>query len=1228
MGLLATSAAHGASTAWQGGAADINWSTGTNWTNNVPTATNDIFFIETGATGSPGTPNNTVDSNTSIKTLSLINQSTTTYHTTLINPGVTLTLTNTASANILLAGNNTDTGTKKLAHYIQGPGASLVINAPNSYVAIREWAANGGTQYTLDMSGLDNFSAVVNRIRVGGESFNRPAGTLLLAQTNTIYLTDTGSSSAFGFLIGFTAGSGGDGGTVALGMTNGIFCDGGMGVGLWRCQNSRLYFNPSTAIGGTAYFRNYAGTGRQNYWWIGDGSYSSYSGNMAKGIVDFSNGSIDAMVNQLVVGRNQTTAGTTAVGAQGYLTLTAGTLDVNTAIICYQMVDNNPQCIGQVNVNGTAQLIVNNSMQLGHFMAALPANGVSQAVLNIGTSGGGGSVTVKAGGITTVTNAGSASDSEIHVVYGGSLSVAGLVGPLSTFELTQGNLTLDFGYAPIPSSPACTTSNLLTTAPATLSVLGSGLYIGQFALIKYQTLFGGGADDFSTLNLPANVQGYLSNNLANSSIDLVITNLQLAVWNGNINGNWDINTSANWRDLSGNPVTYQQSVVPGNFVTFDDSATGTTTVNLTAASLAPDSILVSNSFKNYTLTGSGALTGPSGLNKSGSGTLTIANSGSNSFSGAISINGGTLQLGGSANRLPTGATVTLANGAGTALDLNNQNQMLGTLNGGGASGGNVTLGSGTLTVANGGAYAGVISGAGTLIASNSGTLTLSGANLYSGGTLIQSNATLCVTNATGSGLGSGNINVAGGFLYIGSTAGGAGGPFGDVAAAAITNNLSDPLNLASSIVYVNRSDDYTFNPVLYGSGQMSLGYGLGRVRLNHANFHSGLSVATYGPVRISDPNALGTGPMLISDNAAALELVNGITVTNTLQLYNKGGAFYAQYPNILNVSGTNTLTGQIQFIRYSTDWVIRSDAGKLLITGPLTNIYPSYCNYWLRGNGDGEVVNGIPMGAPGSGLQPTNALTKDGLGTWTLWGNNTYNAYTTISNGTLYVNGSITPGNTLPISLVRVYGGTLSGTGRIDTAVSVYSGGIFAPGTSATGLGTLTLNNSLTLMAGSTNLFKLSAAGTVANDKIVGISTVTYGGTLKATLNGSLKGGEVFKLYSATAYGTSTFNAFDLPTLPAALSWDTSQLVVDGTLRVVGGNIQVGQVSLAADGNFQLSGTSASTNQAYRVLATTNVADPLSWTEVGSGAFTGGGFSFVDLNSTNYPHRFYRVVMP
>ena len=65
-------------------------------------------------------------------------------------------------------------------------------------------------------------------------------------------------------------------------------------------------------------------------------------------------------------------------------------------------------------------------------------------------------------------------------------------------------------------------SNLQTASLLTLNLIGSGLSLGRFPLIKYRALSGNGAADFTTVNWPFAIRGYLSNNVANSSIDAVI----------------------------------------------------------------------------------------------------------------------------------------------------------------------------------------------------------------------------------------------------------------------------------------------------------------------------------------------------------------------------------------------------------------------------------------------------------------------------------------------------------------------------------------------------------------------------------------------------------------------------------------------------------------------------------------------------------------------------------
>ena len=163
---------------------------------------------------------------------------------------------------------------------------------------------------------------------------------------------------------------------------------------------------------------------------------------------------------------------------------------------------------------------------------------------------------------------------------------------------------------------------------------------------------------------------------------------------------------------------------------------------------------------------------------------------------ASNLNNGTLQLSGSPDRLPTGGIVTLADAPATTLDLNNLDQTISGLAGGGASGGEVKLGTGNLTIRSGGSsYGGSISGSGALIKNGSGTQTLSGGSTYSGGTVI-SNSALLVINNSGSGLGTGPVNIGtNGTLQLGN-----GVVDGAIAATIITNNGSLVLSPGNNLI--------------------------------------------------------------------------------------------------------------------------------------------------------------------------------------------------------------------------------------------------------------------------------------------------------------------------------------------------------------------------------------------------------------------------------------------
>jgi len=167
------------------------------------------------------------------------------------------------------------------------------------------------------------------------------------------------------------------------------------------------------------------------------------------------------------------------------------------------------------------------------------------------------------------------------------------------------------------------------------------------------------------------------------------------------------------------------------------------------------------------------------------------------------------------------------------------------------------------------------------------------------------------------------------------------------------------------------------------------------------------------------------------------------------------------------------------------------------------------------------------------------ALTKQATGRLLLTGVHNYTGGTTVSAGTLLVNGVI------GASAVTVTGGILGGNGLIQGPVTIQSAGRLAPGAS---FGVMTISNSLTL-SGATIMELNAATGT--NDLVRGLSSVNYGGSLTlSNLAGTITALNTFKLFSATSYH-GAFAALT-PTNPGqGLAWNTNTLAADGTLRVV-----------------------------------------------------------------------------
>lgn len=190
-------------------------------------------------------------------------------------------------------------------------------------------------------------------------------------------------------------------------------------------------------------------------------------------------------------------------------------------------------------------------------------------------------------------------------------------------------------------------------------------------------------------------------------------------------------------------------------------------------------------------------------------------------------------------------------------------------------------------------------------------------------------------------------------------------------------------------------------------------------------------------------------------------------------------------------------------------------------------------------------------------------LLKVGSGTLTISGtNNTYEAATTVADGTLNVTGSI-----IGSAATVQSGATLAGSGTLGGTVTVNSGGNLSPGNGGSGaVGTLTVNGTFVPKAGSNLNFQLGSSSDQIALGLTSNYTAPTGGTA------------IINIAAATGFGTGTYTLisnsgagmlqadhFSLGSLPESYV---------GTLSVTGNSLSV---TLRIPGSTSWTGTSSGT---------------------------------------------------
>jgi len=509
----------------------------------------------------------------------------------------------------------------------------------------------------------------------------------------------------------------------------------------------------------------------------------------------------------------------------------------------------------------------------------------------------------------------------------------------------------------------------------------------------------------------------------------------------------------------------------------------------------------------------GGIGGGSGgsITKFGSGVLTLSGT-ANTYSGPTNIIFGTIALA-SIDSLSPNSAVAMGTTVGATLNLAGFNQTIPSLAGGNATGGNVLLGSATLTLTgtSNTTYSGVISGTGALHKTGSSVFTLAGVNTYSGATTIDTGTLALSLNGSLSSSGAVVLNNTSVLDASQLTTSGTIG--------SLSGDIGTSVNLGSKNLTLGNGNPTTFNGVIAdggiagGTGGSITKNGTGIFTLTNANTYTGGTTINAGIVFLSNLGALDS---------------NGSVTVNA-------GTF--------DISGINPATGE-------QIGDLSGAAGSFVALGAKTLTFGTANSTTYAGS---IQSGGLGGGSPGN-------LVKQGAGKLNLTGTNTYGGTTNITAGNLAINGPLTS------STVTVgSSGTLSGASTITG--DVINNGTISPGNS---IGTLNIIGNYTQASGSTYVVEVN---TTAADLIAVTGTATIQANTTLSLLPSAGAYPLSNSYiilsSSGLTGTYTNVSNSSPIFKFGVRYDAFNVYLDvfvsqfATISTCGGNI--GQVALYLD---------------------------------------------------------------
>lgn len=614
---------------------------------------------------------------------------------------------------------------------------------------------------------------------------------------------------------------------------------------------------------------------------------------------------------------------------------------------------------------------------------------------------------------------------------------------------------------------------------------GSDLDAASYQIAEIESIDG----DLADIKLEGTKGKKCSLKYEDGKVYLVVEGVRDAasvLWSGQNSAIWNYALDMNFMD--GSDVSY---FVENDKVNFTDDAS---VFNVELQGELPCDTVFVNNTKNYTFSGTGAISGGATLVKSGSGRLTVSTD--NTYTGGNRISGGVVSV----------------------SSLSNANQAHGNL-------GAMTTNPLHFVIENGATLmttAAVQMGSPIRFESEDGGVISNSQDFamnkpFSGTKMVKRGAGWLKTYASGANLS--RMVIAGGTVQNNS---GVAAKVVEIQAGSLVDNVGTaneinvPEGKNASWTTANRQ---TYTNKITGAGRLTV----------YCATEKGSGwVATRTPLKLNTAGFTGTlvpqatnaddGRFTLDSSAgladAKMDIPSGIIVQNTGKVYTIG-----------ELTGSGSLGGGCTFSNGSSVGA----------------------NTWKVGSLNTDFTFGGSIAAAGTKFE------KVGTGVMTMTGTSDFTGTAVISEGTLCLNKSGgTTGMLGKGTLTVADGATLCGVGVLDnSSVIVNEGGMMRPGVKESSIsGVLNMNdNKVVINTGGTIRFYIGSR--TLYTRLTNVDAMSLRGTLKVGIRDGVtfEEGTEFQLWTSNSTQISALATLELDSLGAGLMWDTSD-IESGILRV------------------------------------------------------------------------------